>query len=970
MRTGMTKILLLSICFFLFPMVAIYADTESIVLSEEERSFIEAHPVIHMGIDPKFVPFEFIDTDGQYKGISRDYVELINERTGLNMTVVEGLTWQEAYEKAVEREIDVLPSVSRTLNRETYFSFSSPYYTFQRVIIAKDDNDTIRSFDDLKDKRIAVQENSSHHTYLDSIGHTELSLYYTVEEALEAVSNGSEEAFIGNLATTSYLIREFGFTHLKVVTMNSPGNQSLYFAIRRDWPELVSIINKGIASITEEEKIQINSRWIGIESKVDYSRLLQVILIATAFLLMVFFVSWYWITKLRAEVKARIRIQNALVLAKEEAEIANSVKSSFLARMSHEIRTPLNAITGMTYLMKKTEVTVTQKLYMDKINHASKNMLGIINDILDFAKIEADKIEIERISFNIDTVLQQVINIVSFRIEEQGIDFFIDKEPELPSFFFGDSKRIEQILINLINNAVKFTPSGQVSVMIRAVAEHGDVLHMEFSIKDTGIGMSEDQVKRLFEPFHQGDVSINRRFGGTGLGLSIVRSLLDRMKGDIKVYSALDEGSTFVVQLALEIDREKEFEEKQKCGNQFIQKIRVLVLEKNQTYSNLLRQYFNAFEVISEFTLSEKRVIELLQKTSGEEANGYDLIVVDYDTPMFKGIEFIDKIKRDASIPIKPKFILMFPLAREDLFDKIEELSIDLGITKPIIPSVLYNGIVEIFKDKVLDEHGARRVQEQDQVIEATYVHHILVVEDNKTNQFIAKAILEQAGFHISLADDGKEGYDFYLMNAERVDLILMDLHMPILDGYEATRLIRADNPTIPIIAMTADAITGVEEKCREAGITDFVSKPFEPDELILKLKAILSPVAGMMGANRREEGVRLNYPILDKDYGLMLIGNKEEIYKMILHTYCKENENITDELQRSIEDRSYDQAIQIVHRIKGSSGNVGAKQVYEVSSELQAALIARNETDIQTLHNLFNTAIAELYREIDRYIE
>ncbi|MRN54019.1 response regulator [Paenibacillus monticola] len=964
----MTRIILLTCCFlFLFPALILHGSAAKVDLSAEEKRFITEHPIIHLGVDPQFVPFEFIDSDGTYKGIAHDYIELINARTGLNLAVVPGLTWTQAYEKAVEREIDVLPSVSKTVDRENYFSFSMPYYSFQRVIITKDNNDAIQSFEDLNTQMIAVQENSSHDTYLKSIGHTELSLYSTVGEALEAVSNGTEQAFIGNLATTAYLIRENGITDLKVVKMNDPGNQSLYFAVRKDWPELVSIINKGISSITSEEKIQINNQWIGIENKVDYSNLIQVLVVAIIFVLIVFGVSWYWIRRLKKEIRERKRIQEDLVLAKEEAEIANNIKSSFLARMSHEIRTPLNGITGMTYLMKRTDISVTQKLYMDKISHASKSMEAIINDILDFAKIEADRIEIERISFNLDTVLQKVINIVSFKIEEQGIDFFIDKDPELPSIFFGDPKRIEQILINLINNAVKFTPTGQVSLMIRLVAEHSDLFHIEFTVKDTGIGIAEEQIKYLFEPFNQADISINRRFGGTGLGLSIVKSLLDRMKGEIKVYSALDEGSTFVIQLAFEVDREQEYIEKQKNSSLFIQKIRVVVLEKNQTYTHLMRQYLNSFGIISEFTLSEKKVFELLQSTTDHGAKPYDLIIVDYDTPMFKGIEFIQKINQDPTILVKPKFILMFPLAREDLFDKLAEFSIDLGITKPIIPSVLYNGILEIFKDKIMDEHEFTIIEEQAQVLKAKPNQHILVVEDNKTNQFIAQSILEQAGFNVYLADDGKEGYDFFVQHADQIDLILMDLHMPVLDGYEATRLIRRENQTLPIIAMTADAITGVEERCRIAGITDFVSKPFEPDLLVARLKEIL----GSLPKNPEKGGVgTVDKPILDVAYGMILLGHREELYKSVLRTFINENEHVSTQLQESLQVKDYIQAKQIVHKIMGSSGNIGAKKIYEIASRLQKAIVDQSESEIQFMHPIFNSALSELLQEMDRYIK
>ncbi|WEK54042.1 MAG: transporter substrate-binding domain-containing protein [Candidatus Cohnella colombiensis] len=957
------------ISLLLFGTMPVHANSPKVELTEAEQSFIVAHPTIYLGVDPKFVPFEFIDSDGIYKGITPDFIELIEQRTGLNLVQVEGLTWKEAYDRAINNEIDVLPSVSKSSAREEHFSFSIPYYTFQRVLVTRDDNDKVESFESLLGQKIAVQENSSHHNFLKSIGYSKISLYETVEGALAAVTNGSEQAFIGNLATSTYLIREYGFTHLKVVTMNSPGDQQLYFAIRKDWPLLLSIINKGLASITEQERLEIQGRWIKIDSKVDYSELFEVIAIAVAFIVLMTLVSWYWIRKLKNEVRERKSAEQALVFAKEEAEIANEEKSTFLARMSHEIRTPLNAITGMIYLMKKTEISTTQKLYMDKIQQASKNMLAMINDVLDFSKIEADRIEIERTSFNLDTLLHHVMNIISFKIEEQNIEFIIDKEPSLPSAYYGDSKRIGQVFINLINNAIKFTPSGQVSVTIRKAADYGNQVILECSVKDSGIGMSEEQIRHLFEPFVQGDASINRRFGGTGLGLSIVKNLLDRMGGEVSVHSVLGEGSTFVVKLQLEVDRDQEANERQQRVEMFIHKIRVLVLEKNQIHANLLRQYLNAFNMSVEVILSEDVVVERLQNKATSNQAPYDLLIVDYDTPMNKGLQFIESIQQDDVIKVKPKTMLLFPLAREDLFDEIEQWKIDIGITKPIIPSTLYNGIVEIFKDNLLEESTANYGELGAPDRSSRSKFQLLIVEDNKTNQFIARTILEQAGFNVRLAENGAEGVAIFLEQRERINLILMDLHMPTMDGYEATRLIRKEDAKVPIIAMTADAIVGVKEKCLQAGVSDFVSKPFDPEQLINKLDEMIKPLepesdhrAEVAVASQQEE------PILDRSYGLMLLGNKEQLYKRIIKNYCEDNVNVGEMLLRSLDERDYHEAIQIAHKVKGSSGNIGANKMYKVASALQQALSDRDEERIYELAQRFVATFAELYREVEQY--
>ena len=436
-----------------------YARDDTISWTPEELAFMEEHPVIRLGVDPKFVPFEFFDKDGTYQGITSDYLEIISEKTGLEMVVTPGLTWTEAYEKALHGEVDMLPAVSKTPAREHYFLFSEPYYYFKRVIVVRDSTQGISSLEDLFGQTVAVQKNSSHHSYLADYPQLNLSLYDSVEAALTAVADGSETAFVGNLATTNYLINSTGLTNLKYVAFEAEKQQGLYFAVRNDWPVLIGIIDKTLATITPEERIAINSKWVGADVEPDYGPVYQVVMIVSGVIILIWLVSIYWILRLRREIDTRKKIQCDLEIARQEAEAANTIKSSFLARMSHEIRTPLNAITGMAYLVKKTQVTLTQKMYLDRITQSANTMLSIINDILDFSKIEAGKIELERVSFNLDQVIQDVINIVSYKIEEQRIGFKLTKDPKIPNCYFGDAKRIEQILLNLINNATKFTNS-------------------------------------------------------------------------------------------------------------------------------------------------------------------------------------------------------------------------------------------------------------------------------------------------------------------------------------------------------------------------------------------------------------------------------------------------------------------------------------------------------------------------------
>lgn len=957
------------ILFMSFPISTLALETSKITLTAEEQAFIKEHPVIQLGIDPELVPFEFIDSDGQYKGISSDYIKLLNQKTGLNMVVKTEKTWSQTYESAVEKKLDVLPCVAKTSEREQYFLFSNSYYTFQQVIVVKNQNETIKGIDDLNNIKVAVQKDSSYHNYLKRFPKIKLSLYDTAEKALASVANGTETAFMGNLANASYIIKSNGLTELKYIKIDSGEKQNIYFAVRNDWPILVSIINKGLASITEEEKLAINNKWINVENKIDYGPIIKVAAAIVAVILIILFVSVFWVLRLKREVALRIRIEEDLRRMKQEAENANYVKSAFLARMSHEIRTPLNAIMGMAYLVKKTEITMSQKNYLEKIVQASHDMLGIINDILDFSKIEAGKVELEKISFDLEKVIQQVINIVSFKIEEQNINFSFSKDPEIPANFIGDPKRIEQILINIINNAVKFTNEGEVSLKVRLIAHEKNIFHLEFVIKDTGIGMSDQQIEQLFKPFEQGDTTINRRFGGTGLGLSIVKNLVNIMSGEINVYSSKGEGSTFVIKLSLEADQHKEFEAKKKVSAIYFKDIKALLLEKNDSLLHIMDKYLTSYGMRIELSTSPSYVMQLLEASEEENSKPYDLVIVDYDTPMEGGLEFAKKILENTQISHKPKIMMLIPLMREDIFEKMDDFGVDIGVTKPIIPSILYNSLLEIFKVDELCSNINVSLNQNTETTKLEKQYHVLIVEDNKTNQLIAKSILEEVGIKVSLSENGEEGVNYFKSHDKEIDLILMDLHMPVLNGYEATQSIRQINSEIPIVAMTADAIAGVEEKCIRVGITSYISKPYEPDKFIHTVIQLLKSckVKDQRDVSQKQEE---EISMIDEADGLKRLANNRELYAMVLKTYIKENELTYETLNKVIASQDYIEAAQIVHKVKSSSGNIGAKELYIRASAFQKSLEQGNILEIEPLHLEFNQMFLQVLKEIDNILK
>lgn len=937
-----------------------YGQEGNIIWTEEEVAFMEAHPVVRLGVDPEFVPFEFIDKDGEYRGIATDYLSLISEKTGIQFEVVKGLTWPQAYDQALSGDIDVLPAISKTQEREQYFLFSEPYYYFKRVIVTRDTDKGITGIKDLEGLTVAVQRNSSHHSYLLDYPKINLSLYDSVEAATTAVANGTERAFVGNLATTNYLIRSNALTNLKFIAFEAEKQQALHFAVRQDWPELVSILNKTLDTITEEEKIAISNKWIELESRIDYGPIIRIILIVGGFVAAVLGVSFYWIVRLRKEIKKRELVQSALEKAKQEAEEANEFKSSFMARMSHEIRTPLNAITGMAYLLKKTDNASTQSIYIDRITQASNIMLSIINDILDYSKIEAGKVELEITSFNIDQVIQDVVNIVSYKIEEQKIGFKLSKDPLVPNWFFGDPKRIEQILLNVLNNAAKFTNEGEISLDIKLVAKENDKYHLSFSVRDTGIGMTEEQVKKLFVPFTQGDSSITRRFGGSGLGLSIVKNLVEMMKGKIEIFSTLKEGTTFIIHLPLTVDKKKEEEYAETFPSNHFKDIRTLVLEKTGANINLIGGYLSAFGMQCELTTSQASALSMLEAADGKFAKPFDLFIVDYDTPVEGGFKFIESIKNNHKMIKVPKIIMLLPMMREDLFDKIDEYGIDMGMGKPIIPSILLNGILDIFKLKAVSS-AQPAVKKEESQVKVSKPHVVLLVEDNKTNQLIAKTLLQQLGVEALVADNGKVAVELYQEHKDKIGLILMDLHMPVMNGYEAAKKIRNMSADVPIVAMTADVILGVREKCEQSGIHHYISKPFDPDRFLQTIKDILEADKGSSSKG---------FFVLDKSAGLKSMGGDSDLYRQVLSEYFNENKGTLAGLSLAISEKRYADAVQIVHKVKGSSGSIGAKSLYEVSISLQKALSDEKEDETLLLKEQFFELFKKLLVEIEEFLD
>ncbi|MDR2793711.1 MAG: transporter substrate-binding domain-containing protein [Treponema sp.] len=821
-------------CLFFFPAQAWRTTSIKIPFTPGEEAFIKNHPVIMVGANASFMPFEGFDEAGRYEGIVADYLALIERYTGLRFEIQKGLIWYEAYNKALNGEIDLLPTMEKSSESELFFLFSKPYFNFRRGIIIRNNDTGIKSLKDLNGKNIAVQFESSEYDYLTALLATETRLYSSIEEALIAVSVGNELATIGNISTAGYYINRNGITNLKFILLDENSRGSLRFATRSEYRELITIIDKVISNITMEEKHAINNTWIQVSDTIDYTLILQIISIVAFVIVLIFTISIYWIFRLRNEIEIRTFAQKKMELAKQDAETANRIKSNFLARMSHEIRTPMNAVIGMAHLIGKTEITAMQAMYLRNINQAASTILGIINDILDFSKIEAGKAELEYTSFNLDELLQNTVNIISYRANEKRIVFKLIRDAALPFFFYGDPKRIEQVLLNILNNAVKFTKEGEVAFYIRMNNIAADQCYISFIIQDSGIGMSEHQIEHLFEPFSQEDASINRQFGGTGLGLSIVKNLVDLMNGAITVRSMKGKGSRFNIDILLKQHTEPEEKMRQQFAEIAAKNVKILVWEGTFGDEPIINENLAILGIKNERVFSAEGALALLEDASNK-GKPFEVFILDYDAPPDKGFEFIAETRRNTHITM-PFIILLIPMTSEE--EHLHEYERTIGIGKPVIFSMLFKELYTVLQD--MDEKrppavpDARPTEPQDGCC-------VLIVDDNDINRTIAEALLEAEGFTVFNAENGDAGVRVFEEHMNEIDAVLMDLHMPGgINGSDAAECIRRLSETVPIAAMTADVLDGVREECEHHGMHYFISKPFDPKTFAAQVRSMM----------------------------------------------------------------------------------------------------------------------------------
>ncbi|MBP2230278.1 PAS domain S-box-containing protein [Azospirillum agricola] len=673
------------------------------------------------------------------------------------------------------------------------------------------------------------------------------------------------------------------------------------------------------------------------------------------------------------EIAERKKAEEAMQSARLAAELASRSKSEFLANMSHEIRTPMNAILGLIHLLRQTELSARQADYVQKVRVSAQSLLGILNDILDFSKVEAGKMELERVDFRLDELLQNLAVIIGSAAQEKDIEVLFAVAPDVPLDLVGDPLRLQQVLINLAGNAIKFTDAGEVVVSVRPKLVAADHAVLTFSVRDTGIGIAPEQRERLFQAFSQGDSSTTRRFGGTGLGLAICTRLVGLMGGSMDVDSAPGQGSDF--HFDARFDRRPYAAVRTPAMRPLPRDLSVLVVDDNATARAVLAEIAQTFGWSVTACRDAPAALEELERAAAGGAP-YDVVLMDWKMPGMDGMEAARRIRADSSVGA-PMIIVISGYGRERVGARFEEIGIAGFLVKPVTPSTLLDAVTVAYAEpagKAGPEPSALAAPaagsgpalsgpgwDASRVLRG---RRLLLVEDNVISQEVAREILERAGARVTTAGTGRQALDRVRQAGHGFDAVLMDVQMPDMDGFEATAAIRAlpGGSGLPIIAMTASALPVDRQRCLDHGMNDHVPKPFDLQQLFDVLARWVGPpllTAAPAGASLggpppsgsplsgpppaeaaalRPDGLPDRLPGIDLTDALNRLDGDADLLRRFVAEFARSYGGVADAIATALDGGDLSRAKAISHELKSVAGNVGARRLSAAADTMQVA--------------------------------
>lgn len=658
--------------------------------------------------------------------------------------------------------------------------------------------------------------------------------------------------------------------------------------------------------------------------------------------------------------------ERELKTAMEAADAASRAKSQFLANMSHEVRTPMNAIIGMTELVLNSPLNPKQAEYLKMVLTSGESLLGIINDVLDFSKVESGKIELENQPFRLRECVGDAVKSLALRAHAKGLELALDIHSDVPEWVVGDCGRLRQIVVNLVNNAIKFTPKGEVVVDVNFKGQSEQKVELMVCVSDTGIGIPPDKVEKVFEAFEQADSSTTRHYGGTGLGLTIVRRFVELMGGRIWIASQVGKGSEVFFNVFLDECAEPPPDD-QAPRRTAIRGTRTLIVDDNATNRRILEEVVSNWDLLPTACNSAADALVILREAASS-GKKFELLLTDINMPAEDGFSLIQKLRDDPLLTETVVIVLTSGERPEDA-RKCDELAVSERLLKPVKQSELFDAIVASLG--VAEPETAPPSQEE--FLQATRPLQILLAEDSLVNQKLAVGLLERHGHEMTVANNGQEAVDW---SAKRTfDLVLMDVQMPELDGLAATQKIRQQEQMtgrhVPIIAMTAHALKGDRERCLQAGMDEYVSKPIRERQLLAAMRGVLGEQVGsIQSGSPAEQLAAPTEEVIHWNAALATCGGDHALLRDIVEAFLEECPRRLVELRQALDQEDYELLNRAAHTIKGSMRYFGAPGVFEQAFSLEQLGAAKSLTGAEEFYELLKQELAKLLPHLVNYVQ